>query len=357
MRIVALALLLLIAGLAYAPVRSASFVYEDANAIWQHPGVTGHAPIDVTRARWLSALSHRVVFTAFGPGPRPTHLANLAIHLVNGGLVYAIAALWVAPAGALLAAAVFLLHPLQTEAIAYAASRSELLSTCCALVAFLIAWHARRWWHVVALWTVVLAALCAKESTVVIIPLIALVDVFRGRRLSWWRLSWLAVPAGAMAVSVLRFDFLTRTTASPLGYLALQATALWRYMAIVAVPMGQSVDHDFVLVPLVVQGLAFGATVLLLALAFGAVWVVWMYRADLDEHGPWPAGRVACLGLVWAAVALLPRFAVQIPELLNEHQMYLPFVGISVALGAALSAWATAPHAHLNGTLGMTSST
>ncbi len=200
-RLLILGAIIAVTVLAYSPMRSASFVYEDSNAVWNHAGVLGHQPIDVGRARWMTALSHRIVFTLLGPSPRATHAVNLALHLMNGIWVYLLASLWLTSPGALLVSGLFLLHPIQTEAVAYAASRSELLSTFFALAALWVGVHDRRLWRSAMMWLLVLAAVCAKESSVVIVPIIALVDVLQRRRLSWWRLTWLAVPALAMAAS------------------------------------------------------------------------------------------------------------------------------------------------------------
>jgi hypothetical protein len=49
-----------------------------------------------------------------------------------------------------------------------------------------------------------------------------------------------------------------------------------------------------------------------------------------------PRLKALAWGTVWVLIALAPRFVMRIPEVLNEHQMYLPMVGISFTLGALL---------------------
>ena len=71
------------------------------------------------------------------------HVTNVLIHLLNGCLVFLIVRKllkretpdWLLPA---FAAAVFLLHPIQTEAVAYIAGRSETLSVFFFLSAFAV---------------------------------------------------------------------------------------------------------------------------------------------------------------------------------------------------------------------------
>src|SRR5581483_7010892 len=129
----ALAALLLVTVLAYGKTFDAGWVYEDSNAVFQNDSVIGQAPIVLIRARWLSALSHRIVWTLAKDRPVVHHTVNLGLHLVNGLLVFAIASVFLVPAAAWLAAALYLLHPINVESVAYIASRSELLACACAL--------------------------------------------------------------------------------------------------------------------------------------------------------------------------------------------------------------------------------
>lgn len=313
-------------------VRTSTFIYEDANAAWNNAAVRGQQPIDVTRARWLTATSHRMVFQWISDQPSATHAVNLALHLVNGGLVYAIAAMVAEPPVAVAALAIFLLHPIQTEAVAYGASRSELLATAFALTALLLAMAGRRWWRSLLMWGAVAAAISAKESTVTIVPIIAILDICRGRRLAWGRIACLVLPVLGMAVSVLRWDFTRRADVSPLAYLALQATAVWRYVAIVLLPVGQSFDHDFAIVAPAIQWAALAGLLVVGVAVVGGVAYAW-------QAGQPHALHVRTFGLSLALVAVTPRLVIQTPELLNEHQCYLPMVGASLVLAVTCVAW------------------
>lgn len=340
----ALAALLVVSTLAYAPLRTASFVYEDVNAVVAHPGVSGGQQIFVDRARWLSALSHRVVWTLAGRAPLAHHVVNLALHQVNGLLVFAIASAFVGAWPALLTAALFLLHPLQTEAVAYVASRSELLAATCALLAYWLALKrpfVRRTYAVLTnagVWLCVLLAVSAKESAVVVVPLIAATAYFRGERFSRWRLAALIVPIALIAATVLRRDYLVVNDLGPIDFAATQAAALFRYLALALVPIGQSVDHDFDLVPWLLRYVALYA---LIAIACGA-FLLGASIVDGDTHWRgrlWddsPRLRVCAFGVAWVLIAFLPRLVMRIPEVLNEHQTYLPFVGVWLVAAVAV---------------------
>lgn len=331
-----IAVLLLLTALLYAPsVARNGWVYEDTNAISQNDTVTGVSRIPVDRARWLSATSHRIVYT-ISKTPQAAHLANLLLHLVNGWLVLLVARKFMPERSALLVAALFLLHPLQVEAVSYAASRSELLSACLALGAFVMAHGRRAWWRGALIWLLVALAVCAKESAAVIVPLIAVSYWVQGQPLARLRLALLLVPIGLITITVLRYDYLSHSELGHLDYAATQATAVWRYLRLAAWPVGQTIDHDWELTPYLWRYVALTALWgLALVPLFGALsvggerqgrlWVWW----GAQQHP-------LVFGVSWLLIALAPRLIMRIPEMLNEHQTYLPFVGVWIVVGATL---------------------
>lgn len=333
--------LLIVTLWAYRDVRSAPFVYEDANFVSENPAVTGHEGIQIGRARWLANVVNRVQWV-ISPTPRAFHLGNVVLHLLNGALVAGVAWTITASLGAAwLTAAIFLLSPIQTEAVAYVAGRTELLAAAFALLAWLVAAQASRWWQHGLVWICLALAVSAKESAIVLVPLLCLSDVVKGRSLSPWRLALLLVPVALIAVSVWRFDYLSQSPLALLPYAATQATALWRYLALVIVPYGFTVDHDFELVAWGWRWLA-----LWLVASGAAVLAFLLMSVGSEENAPeplWallsPAAGPIVFGLCWALIALAPRFVMRIPEVLNEHQLYFAMVGISLALGSGLSSW------------------
>ncbi|MGA2324640.1 MAG: hypothetical protein ABSG22_12435, partial [Sedimentisphaerales bacterium] len=132
----------IIAGtfVAYEPIRHNGFVnYDDDKYITKNPEVTGR----ITRqsviwaftkfhsSNWhpLTWLSHMLDYQFFGLNPLGHHLVSVAIHIVNALLL-----LWILTniTGAIwpsaFVAAVFALHPLQVESVAWAAERKTVLS-------------------------------------------------------------------------------------------------------------------------------------------------------------------------------------------------------------------------------------
>ncbi len=75
------------------------------------------------------------------PDPVPFHLINLLMHLINGWLVFAIIRLFIPHiAASAIGAALFLLHPLQVESVAWVSEFRGLLATGFGLGALFIYW-------------------------------------------------------------------------------------------------------------------------------------------------------------------------------------------------------------------------
>jgi tetratricopeptide (TPR) repeat protein len=125
---------------AFGPVLGGGFLpYDDQNFILQNPrlqqGFTGESlawTVTSTEARnWypLTWLTHIADFSLHGKQPRGHHLTNLVLHAVNAAVLFLVlealtGALWKSA----LVAAVFALHPVQVEPVAWIVQRKTLLS-------------------------------------------------------------------------------------------------------------------------------------------------------------------------------------------------------------------------------------
>ena len=88
----------------------------------------------------LTWLSHMADVQLFGPGPAPAHLVNVFLHLANTLLLFAFlrsatGATW----RSAVVAALFAVHPLHVESVAWVSERKDLLSTVF-LLSTLLAW-------------------------------------------------------------------------------------------------------------------------------------------------------------------------------------------------------------------------
>jgi hypothetical protein len=128
-------------GIVYAPVRHFDFVQLDDPAyVIENPHVlqgltseglawaltTGHA------ANWhpVTWLSHMLDVQLFGLAPGPHHMASLSLHLANTLLLFGLLArMSGAPWRSAFVAALFGVHPLHVESVAWVAERKDVLST------------------------------------------------------------------------------------------------------------------------------------------------------------------------------------------------------------------------------------
>lgn len=317
------AVLVLTAAL-YAPTLGHPYVYEDAN--WVR--AVDSAPSLTVPGRGLTVLTHHLTWQIVGAEPAASHAVNVALHLLTGTLVYAVTA-QIAPVAALGAAALFLLHPLNSAAVAYVMGRADLLMTFGVLLAV---WCALRggWW-LMALLPALWIAGASKEIGLVGVPLVVL-TVLLYRRQAWgtrWIVAGAVISLGA--VCGLAYAALTRwlTNDPTLGgsalpwpdYVALQNGQLWHLLALVVWPVGFSIDHD----TLALSSLALLVAGVLTAAALALVVLLWRRRPLVA----WSLG--------WVLVAVAPRVVFRTSEFLTEVQLYLPFVGISVLVGCLLA--------------------
>lgn len=136
-----ISLLIIIAILiAYEPIRHNNFIlYDDQHYITENPHITNGINVNTIiwafteshAANWhpLTWLSHTIDYEFFKLNPVPYHLINLLLHIIDSILVFWIFkkltnSLW---SGAFIAA-VFALHPLQVESVAWAAERKTVLN-------------------------------------------------------------------------------------------------------------------------------------------------------------------------------------------------------------------------------------
>ena len=157
-------LLLLAAALVAFGASLGSGFHFDDYAIFPDPVLTSPggwlAIWSLRQTRPLTYLTFWLNYQAGGQDPLGYHLFNLALHLGAVMLLYECLRKLLPERAALLAAALFAVHPIQAEAVNYVWARSIVLA---ALLCFasLAAWIDGRTWVAVAWFA---AALLAKEE-------------------------------------------------------------------------------------------------------------------------------------------------------------------------------------------------
>ena len=132
---------------------------------------------------WVSLMADT---TLFGLDPGPRHVVNVLIHLCNSLLVWRLAArLLRGPEPGLLVAALFLVHPLHVESVAWIAERKDVLCALFFLLACLAQLDHREtgarssWWRVQVFGVL---ALLSKPMAVTLPVVLVLLDLWPSLR-------------------------------------------------------------------------------------------------------------------------------------------------------------------------------
>ena len=301
----------------HAPSLASGFVYEDFREISTALEFQGWPAIwELTRTkplRVLSGLSRDLNVAVFGIQPWSFHLGNLLLHVANVALLYALLRRVVSWPSAWWAAALLAVHPVTVEAVAYVSARADLLSTAGILLAL---WATSAGSLTGALCGVVLAVL-GKETAIVawgLVPLWATWTATKFPRLIWG-LGGLVL-AGLVAWNIhLPLAWSGESSAQAL-------VAFWRFLVMLPLPFGFSIEHDWHL-------WAFLAVPLLIPTVYLTM------RTFTDAPTP-----LWALGWLWTLVVFLPRFVVPLTEGPHERHVYLVLIGWCLCAGYWLDAHA-----------------
>jgi tetratricopeptide (TPR) repeat protein len=337
---------------AYSPAVHGPFLFDD-NFLPFGTDAVASAPL----AAWMRGLRPILMATYWmnarlsGADPWSYHVLNVVIHLVAGGLVFfGVRRLleWAqVPRERLgllagFAAALFLLHPVQTEAVAYLAGRSETLSVTLVYAAFIVFLYRPRpaasWGVVAAVLALFAAAILSKEHTVVLPALLLLTDYwwnpgfsFEGIRRNWRLYLPLAALAAAGTALALPLIFGATTAGFALKdftwyqYFFTQCRALFVYIGEFLLPVRLSADWDF---PISRTVFDHGAIVGLAALV-ALVALAWIYRRRFP---------LATFGFFVFLLLMAPTSSIlPIQDPIAERRLYFSMVGLLLILVDVLS--------------------
>lgn len=313
MRLALVALALLTVAV-YWPGLHGPFVYDDWHHVANNDFVIGDQPISLTQtARALTLGSFRANYRFWGADTFSFHVTNLMFHLLNGFLLFELAAaLGLSAVFAIFAVGAFWLHPLNAEAVLYISGRSELMATMGILGSSL--GLIRRKYIIAVLYA--LFGIFSKEIAFVI-PILWLLVI---ERFNWavprW-VKWLPVLCFALICALYSKPIADTITANGIG-LPSEAYAVASLLCRVLIPYGLTPDHDFY------HGSPY---LMVIALMILGLWpqIAWLYRQTTSGFAA-----------LWIWVLLIPHLFVEPAGYLAEHHLHGPFVGVSLllALGA-----------------------
>jgi protein O-mannosyl-transferase len=317
------------------------FVFDDYHLPFMDPRAAQMpAAFWIGGARPLLTATYWSNFLLSGTDAFYYHLTGLAIHAATTVLVFFVLDRLFDISGfktnrcwyALFGAAIFLLHPLQTESVDYIAGRSELVAGFFLFAGWLVFLRSfeSKTGIVTVLGILILAGagLLGKESAISLPAILIATDVFWAKDglVAQFRRRWkLYVPfvVGALGATVLILRTLgggsaTGATAgvSPLSYALTQCRVIPTYIRLFLVPVGQNGDW----------GLPFFHS-----LVFGGAWLYVLLMLALLAVTGWLyfRNRLAAFGLIVFLLALAPTSSiVPIRDALAERRMYVPIAGL-----------------------------
>ena len=386
-----LILIALAGSLAYSNTFHAPFQFDDDAYVVNNPTIRsfhyvfapgdmgalpGHSPTSVPDALRYAFTTRIVGYATFaanyalhGLDVTGYHVFNLVIHILNGMLVFLVVKAtlktdrFASPAGEapawpremipIVSSLLFVCHPIQTQAVTYNSQRVVSLASFFFLLALLLYARARisshgnrrRAMYSGALLSTV-AAMLTKEFAFTLPFVIALHEFcfFEGdtreriRRLAPFAATLVIIPTLVFMkqadLTALDSTMRTITAAdasniSRADYLLTQFRVVMLYLRLLFLPVGQNVDHD-VSVPLsLFETPALLSFLFLLALFSTGVLLIIVAGRRKEV----PELRLASFGILWFFVTLsVESSVIPLGELAAEYRMYLPSIGLIVAV-------------------------
>ena len=265
---------------------------------------------------WLNAQA--------GRDPFGYHAMNLALHLAAAILLFLALRALVPEKAAWIAAAIFAVHPFQAEAVNYIFARSIELATIFCLLSLWCWTRGRVWWA--AVWFGV--ALLAKEECAAF-PVFLLALHAAGKRerrelAPMGTMVLLALAAGLrvmlVGAGIAGSGIGSQSGVTARTYALTEGTVILRYLRMLVVPVGFSVDPE-IHVPSLLLGVLAWAFVLVLA-------AIALLRFRGAGPGFW---FVSGLVLLLPSSSILPA-----ADLAADRRMYLPMIAFATCAGLLL---------------------
>ncbi len=288
--------------------------------------------------RPLIAAFHIVEYYFFGTRAEAYHLVNVIIHTIVTGLVFTVLKkISERPKLAFIAAALFAVHPVHAESVAWISGVPDMLVALFGLIIihlYLLYRQDARWYYVIAMAVLFLCALLCKEIALVLLAVILLLELYLIKGISFRSFSFSRVFTvwGAFAVSIfvclfLRFYanggvFLSEEQRYPLTIVLLTIPkAILRYVELLVVPSGYSIQH-FINPE---ETVSFSTFIVPLVIIAVGVFLI-----------AWSGSKLLAFSAVWFGLWLLPALVIMgkfLPPafFVQERYLYLPSIGFCLA--------------------------
>jgi tetratricopeptide (TPR) repeat protein len=356
-------LLITVLGLlAYSGTFNVPFYLDDMPNIVENPGIKDLLAIpsmftDISgplASRPLALATFALNHSVGGLDTTLYHLVNLALHLINGTLLYLLVTMTAGLLGrkgdeirlmAIFSSALFVLHPIQTESVTYIVTRSMLLATMFYLLGIMLFIRAAgvspggrgAVKYAVGLFIVSLMGVASREDFVTFPVMLLLYDyVFVSRRdirgllRNWWLHLPGVLALGYLAFLVAGYEYVNAgpevKNATPLQYLMTQFNVHRTYLRLLLLPLNQNLDYGYPVAETMVE-----LPTAVSFLGYLGLWGAVVYSVKKRPAVAFP--------LLWFLVTLMPASSVvPLVDVIFEHRLYLPSVGAFTLIAACVAA-------------------
>lgn len=377
-------LLILLTNLLYSNILDAPFVFDDASAIKEKDVIRDIQQTfgNISNNRYIIDITFALNYAAGSLNPFGYHLVNNMIHAINAILVFFFIRLTletpffkkrdIVPRLSnfhlpFFSALFFATHPIQTQAVTYIAQRSTSMATMFYLLSLIsyAKWRSQTLKKPVALkhmhlyiLSIIFAAFAMKTKEIAFtLPAVAILYEFlffskapadtRNSHSVLRRLLFLIPLILTMLIIPLSFlnlnapaeslaqdlDLRSRETTaiSRETYLFTEFRVIMTYLKLLFFPVGQSIDHTYALFysffeyPVL---LSFTFLFLLFCSSIYLICYSGLSRTSLFNR----TSRLIAFGILWFFVTLsVESSIIPIRDVMVEHRLYLPSIGIVVA--------------------------
>lgn len=370
-------LIILLGGLVYANTLHSPFLLDDTRAIvenpildnltrffgadaWNSPSFRGRSVALFTFAlnRQLGGLS----LTGF-------HLVNIAIHLTCGLLIHQLTEVTISLFGdtarqrycfaPLLAALLFVLHPIETQAVTYIVQRMASLATMLYLGSLLLyarscltpqtATIRRVGLHGTALAACILAMGTKEISytlpvTLILFDLLFLGGAHRQRfmRLAPFALCLLIAPLNMYTGGKLAGAAATASSGAVVAplphwtYICTELRVILTYLRLLLLPVGQNFDYDYPVYRSLLEPAVYLSALALATLMAAALTMI--ARSFRPTSGMPLVQRICGYGILWFFITIaIESGVVPLFDVIFEHRLYLPSTWLAMAVAVGFS--------------------
>ncbi len=352
----------LTALIVYSNTFDVPFIFDDRSAIPDNPAVRSFDLPRIygsTPLRALPYISFALNYQFHGEAVWGYHLINLIIHILSGLVVWRLALLIFRRMGdsempspgktpvdkpfsaALFAGLLFIVHPVQTQAVTYIVQRMASMAALFYIAAVFLYACSRSQMRAGSTGRVcygfsLLSALCAvhcKENTITLPAAVALYELCfenRQHRTDWFLLLPYVlvsafIPLYTINVSSLSLDQISKATAetaniSRVTYLLTEFRVIVTYLRLLLLPVHQNLDYDYRLATSLFEPRIFFSFLLLSAIGIAGTLAFWR-------------NRLVTFCVFWFYISLsVESTIIPIRDVIFEHRLYLAMPAFALIL-------------------------